>query len=43
MEDAVETSQVNVEKNKGIDSIRDIQPLAVKKPSACFKSIRSIT
>ena len=24
---------MNVEKNKGIDSIRDIQPLAVKKPS----------
>ncbi|MEQ5995043.1 DUF1542 domain-containing protein [Staphylococcus saccharolyticus] len=33
IEDAVETSQVNVEMNKGIDSIRDIQPLAVKKPS----------
>ncbi len=31
IEDAPATNQVNVEKNKGIGTIRDIQPLVVKK------------
>ncbi len=31
IEDAPDTNQVNVEKNKGIGTIRDIQPLVVKK------------
>ena len=30
IEDAPDTNQVNVEKNKGIGTIRDIQPLVVK-------------
>jgi hypothetical protein len=33
IEDAPDTNQVNVEKNKGIGTIRDIQPLVVKKPT----------
>lgn len=31
---AQDTDQVNVEKNKGIESIKDIQPIIVKKPAA---------
>ncbi|MGJ0743029.1 SasC/FmtB family protein [Staphylococcus epidermidis] len=37
IEDAPDTNQVNVEKNKGIGTIRDIQPLVVKKPTAKSK------
>lgn len=37
IEDAPATNQVNVEKNKGIGTIRDIQPLVVKKPTAKSK------
>lgn len=32
--DAPDTNQVNVEKNKGVNSIRDINPQIVKKPTA---------
>ncbi|MHA6806911.1 SasC/FmtB family protein [Staphylococcus capitis subsp. urealyticus] len=31
---AQDTDQVNVEKNKGIESIKDIQPIIIKKPAA---------
>ena len=36
IEDAPDTNQVNVEKNKGIGTIRDIQPLQLK-PTAKSK------
>ena len=32
-EDAPDTNQVNVEKEQGIGTIRDIQPLVVKNPA----------